>query len=422
MRIVFLTHYFPPEVNAPANRTYEHCREWAAAGHEVHVITCVPSHPAGRPFHGYRKRWYQRETRDGIVVHRVWTYLAANSGVIKRTVNFLSFIPTAVWRAVRLGRGDVMIATSPQFFCAVAGWIAAALTRTPWIFELRDLWPDSIAAVGASRAYMPIRLLERLELRMYRSAAAVVCVSEAFVRNLASRGIDSRKLHFVPNGVDLALWTGGSRERGRRQLAIADDALLVSYIGTIGMAHDVGTILTAASRLKASRPDIRFAIVGDGAELPAVKARIAAEGLTNVTATGLVARQTIPDLLAATDLSLVTLKASDVFKTVLPSKMFESMAASKPIVLSVDGESRRLLERAGAGVAVRPGDGDALLASILSLAGDPDRRMAMGRAGRRFVEREFTRQHWAERYLRLIDDAIVVPARSVSQPARASSL
>jgi len=191
MKILFLSHYFPPEVNAPANRTYEHCREWVKNGHEVHVITCVPSHPLGVPFSGYRTRWYQREMRDGIVVHRVWTSLAANQGVFKRTLNFVSFVPTAVWRAIRLGRFDIIIGTSPQFFCAVATCLTAMLKRTPWIFELRDLWPDSITAVGAARAYMPMRILERIELFMYRHARAVVSVSRSFIENLAGRGIDA---------------------------------------------------------------------------------------------------------------------------------------------------------------------------------------------------------------------------------------
>src|SRR5215208_6589146 len=189
MRILFLSHYFPPEVNAPATRTFDHCREWAAAGHDVHVITCVPSHPAGVAFKGYRPGWYEREQREGITVHRVWTRLAPNAGIVLRTLNFLSFVPTAVWRALRLGPFDIIIGTSPQFFCAVATWIAAALKRTPWIFELRDLWPESIAAVGAARSYMPLRLLEWLELRMYRHARAVVCVSRSFIRNLVTRGI-----------------------------------------------------------------------------------------------------------------------------------------------------------------------------------------------------------------------------------------
>jgi glycosyltransferase involved in cell wall biosynthesis len=403
MRILFFSHYFPPEVNAPANRTYEHCREWVAAGHEVHVITCVPSHPFGVPFSGYRTGWYQKEERDGIVVHRVWTSLAPNKDVMRRTINYLSFVPPAVWRALRLGRFDVFIGTSPQFFCTVATWIAAFLKRTPWVFELRDLWPESIHAVGAARSYMPFKLLERLELLLYSRARSVVCVSEAFMANLAGRGVAADKLSFIPNGVDTATWTAGKRGEGRARLGVGDRETVVSYIGTVGMAHNIGTVLDAARLMAPAHPDIRFVIIGDGAERDALVRRAREEGLHNVTFTGLVPRSEIPDYLAASDISLVTLKPSDLFKTVLPSKMFESMAAVRPIVLAVDGEAKRLLERAGAGVAVAPGDAAALAAALERLAANPDLRRTLGEAGARFVERDFSRRIWAERYLRELD-------------------
>jgi glycosyltransferase involved in cell wall biosynthesis len=403
MRILFFSHYFPPEVNAPASRTYEHCREWVAAGHEVHVITCVPSHPAGVAFRGYRSGWYQQERRDGIVIHRVWTLLAPNKGIVKRTLNYLSFVPPAVWRSLRLGRFDVLVGTSPQFFCAVAAWIAACLGRTPWVFELRDLWPESIHAVGAARAYMPLAMLERLELLMYAQANSVVCVSEAFVRNLVSRGIPAAKLSFVPNGVDTAVWTAGVRATGRAKLGVAERDIVVSYIGTVGMAHDIGTVLDAARLLGRELPRLRFVIIGDGAERESLAARARAEGLDNVTFTGLVPRAEIPDYLAASDVSLVTLKPSDLFKTVLPSKMFESMAAARAIVLAVDGEARRVLERAGAGLAVAPGNAAALADALRQLAADAPLRGALGAAGAAFVEQHFSRRTWAERYLRLLD-------------------
>ena len=403
MRILFFSHYFPPEVNAPASRTYEHCREWVAAGHEVHVITCVPSHPVGVPFRGYRPGWYQQERHDGIVVHRVWTLLAPNKGVVKRTLNYLSFMPPAVWRSLRLGRFDVLIGTSPQFFCAVATWIAASLGRTPWVFELRDLWPESIHAVGAARAYMPLKMLERLELLMYAQARSVVCVSEAFVRNLVSRGVPTSKISFVPNGVDTAMWTAGVRAKGRAKPDAGESDIIVSYIGTVGMAHDIGTVLDAARLLGRERPRLRFVIIGDGAEREALAARARAEGLDNVTFTGLVPRAEIPDYLAASDVSLVTLKPSDLFKTVLPSKMFESMAAARAIVLAVDGEARQVLERAGAGLAVAPGNAAALADAVRRLAADPELRQTLGAAGSRFVERDFSRRTWAHRYLGLLD-------------------
>jgi glycosyltransferase involved in cell wall biosynthesis len=335
-------------------------------------------------------------------VHRVGTYLASNSGVFHRTLNYLSFIPAAVWRATRLGSFDIIVGTSPQFFCAVATWIAASLKRTPWVFELRDLWPESIPAVGAMRASFALRLLERLELRMYRDATAVVCVSESFVRSLTARGVDPGKLHFVPNGIVSSFWQSADRRSERRKLGLAPADVLVSYVGTIGMAHGLSTVLGAARRFQDLAPSVNVLVVGDGAELGALRAAAAADGLTNVRFTGLVPRADVPGILAASDIALVTLKASDVFKSVLPSKMFEAMAARCPIVLAVDGEAKATLERAGAGVAVEPGSVDALTRAVLELAADPEARARMALAAGDFVEREFSRRTWAVKYLSIL--------------------
>jgi glycosyltransferase involved in cell wall biosynthesis len=404
MRILFLTHYFPPEVNAPATRTFEHCREWVEAGHEVHVVTCVPSHPAGVAFGGYRSRWYQYESIAGIHTHRVWTHLAANRGVIRRTLNYLSFVPTALFRSLRLPPPDVVVGTSPQFFCAVAAWMVARLRATPWIFELRDLWPASIAALGVVRSSPALRLLERLELMLYRDAAAVVCVTRTFAEHLAARGIDRRKLHYVPNGIFPEAWRTNDREQARARLGIADSDVLVSYVGTVGMAHGLDTILDAAERLRAEAPAVRFLVAGDGAELATLRQSAARRRLDRVTFTGLLAHERIAGLLAASDVMLVTLKDAPVFRTVLPSKMFEAMAARRPIVLAVDGEARDTLERAGAGVFVPPGDAAALAAAIARLATQPATGAAMGASGAAFVEREFSRRAWAARYLALVGD------------------
>lgn len=405
MRILFLSHYFPPEVNAPANRTSEHCRQWAAAGHEVHVVTGVPSHPAGIPFAGYKRGWHQQEQIDGVHVHRVWTHLAPNRGVIRRTLNYLSFVPTAVFRAWRLGRFDVIVATSPQFFCVVAGRIAAAPRRTPWVFELRDLWPESIHAVGALRPSLALRLLESLELRLYAHASAVVCVTQSFVSNLERRGVDGRKLRYVPNGIAPDFWASGSRDAGRARLGVRPGEIAVTYTGTIGMAHGLETVLHAARLLETSLPHVRFFVVGDGAELAHLKARATESGQSNVTFTGQQPRGGIADILAASDISLVTLKPAETFKAVLPSKMFEAMAAGKPIVLAVEGEARELVERADAGLPVPPGDAVALARAVAQLAQRPGLREQLGRSGCAFVAREFNRAIWADRYLDILADA-----------------
>ena len=158
-------------------------------------------------------------------------------------MNYLSFVPTAVWRAWRLGRFDVAVGTSPQFFCAVATWLYTRVRRTPWVFELRDLWPESIPAVGAMKRSLALRLLERLELRMYRDATAIVCLTEAFIRTLRARGIEAAKLHWIPNGIEPSFWQAADRDAARAELGVRDDDVLASYVGTIGMAHGLGTLI-----------------------------------------------------------------------------------------------------------------------------------------------------------------------------------
>jgi glycosyltransferase involved in cell wall biosynthesis len=341
---------------------------------------------------------------DGIHVHRVWTFLAANRGIVARTINYLSFAVSATWRAWRLGTFDVAIGTSPQFFCAVATWMATRLRPMPWVFEVRDLWPESIAALGAlKQRSIPMRVLERLELRMYRDATAVACLTRSFIRVLAARGIDETKLHFVPNGIIPESWSGQDRGSARLEVGAADDTVLVSYVGTTGMAHGLGTVLDAASCLLTSAPNVQLLIVGDGAELETLRALAASRQLTNLRFTGLVPRARIPALLAASDVMLVTLRPSDVFKTVLPSKMFEAMAAARPIVLGVQGEARDTLLEAGAGIAVPPGDAAALADAVCRLARNRAMRDAMGQSGAAFVRREYHRRVWARRYLELLE-------------------
>lgn len=403
MRILFLTHYFPPEVNAPANRTFEHCRAWASQGHEVHVITGFPSHPRGEIYPGHRLRWYVREHAAGVHVHRVWTVLGANRGVVRRTLNYLSYVPTAVWRAVRLGRFDVIVATSPQFFCAVAGWLAAVLKRTPWVFELRDLWPESIAAVGAIRAPWILRTLERLELHMYRHAAGVISVTRSFIDNLERRGIARSHVTYIPNGIEPGSWQSDVDPTGwRERLGIPSNALVAGYMGTVGMAHGIGTILEAAERLRGASPPVWFLIVGEGAERESLGAEARRRGLDNIVFTGQVERPLIPVLMRVADIALVLLKDSPLFQTVLPSKLFEALAAGRPVILGVAGEAQRVLNESQAGIAIRPEDAAALAAGVRELGADPARRARMGAAGRSYVAREFDRATWAKTFLSML--------------------
>jgi len=397
VRILFLADNFPPETNAPAARTFDHTRVWARVGHAVTVVTCAPNFPTGRVHDGYRNALRSVETIDGVRVVRVWSYVAPNRGTVRRSLDYLSFSPGAVAAAVVERRPDVVVGTSPQFFTAVAANAAGALLRRPWVFELRDLWPASIRAVGAAGDGPAMRALEALERHLYRRAARIVCVTEPFRRVLAERGVDEGKIDVVPNGVDLEMFAGDSGDRSvvRRGLGIGDDEFLAAYVGTIGMAHRLETVLEAA-RLAAGSP-VRFLIVGEGAERERIAS--AAAGLSNVILLRGQPRERVPALLAASDASLVLLRRSPLFKTVVPSKIFEAMAMRRPVVLGVEGESARIIQRTESGVAFEPESAPALLEAIERLRSDRSLAARLGENGRRAAEREFDRVASAHRML-----------------------
>lgn len=372
MRILFLTDNFPPEVNAPASRTFEHCREWVRAGHQVTVITGAPNFPKGKLFPGYRNRLWQRETLEGIEVVRVWTYITANAGFARRTLDYLSFMVTSFLAGLFQHRPDVIIGTSPQFFTNCAAWMLSVFRRRPFVFELRDLWPESIKTVGAMQDSMALRLLERLELFLYRRAAAVVAVTESFRRNLVSRGIDPQKIAVVLNGVDLSRFQPLARDPElAERLGLAGN-FVPGYIGTHGMAHALETLLEAAARIRAlpEGANVRFVLLGDGARKQALQEIAASRGLDNVLFLDTVTKADVPRYWSLLDASIIHLRQADNFTQVIPSKLFEGMGMGIPVLHGVAGESAEIVEREGVGLVFEPENAEALCDSLLRLQRD----------------------------------------------------
>src|SRR3954471_11795058 len=237
VRILFLTDNFPPETNAPATRTFEHTRRWVRAGAHVRVITTAPNFPAGKIFVGYRNRLLHRELLDGVDTLRVWTYITANEGLARRTLDYMSFMVSGFLAGLFSQRADVIVCTSPQFFTACAAYVLSRFKRTPFVFELRDLWPDSILAVGAMGNSAALRALKRLEYFLYRKAALIVSVTHSFKEVLSSNGIPSHKITVVPNGADLIGFTPGPKPPELLERHGLHGKFIAAYIGTIGMAH-----------------------------------------------------------------------------------------------------------------------------------------------------------------------------------------
>ncbi len=372
MHILFLTDNFPPEVNAPASRTFEHCREWVRAGHRVTVVTGAPNFPKGKVFDGYRNALWQAEDMDGIRVIRVWTYITANEGFVRRILDYQSFMVAAVLAAPFIRGVDVVLGTSPQLFTTCAAYAVSRLKRIPFVFELRDLWPESIRAVGAIGNSHVLDMLEWLELFLYRKAARIVSVTQSFKRNLAGRGIDANKIAVVTNGVDVSRFKPQPRDADLENELGFKDKFVAGYIGTHGLAHSLETLLEAARRLQDDPVgrDIRLLFLGDGANKERLKAQAKTMGLSNVVFIDSVPKDQVVRYWSLLDVSIIHLKKTDLFTTVIPSKLFECMGMGIPVLHGVAGESAEIVEREGCGQVFEPENVEALCAGLLALKSD----------------------------------------------------
>jgi glycosyltransferase involved in cell wall biosynthesis len=404
MRILFFSHYFPPEGNAPASRTHANAKRWVAAGHEVTVITCAPNCPEGKVYQGYKNRLLSRETVDGIQVRRVWTLIAANEGTLLRTANYLSYMFSAALYSLVVRRPDVMIATSPQFFCGWAGAISSVLRRVPFILEIRDIWPESIVAVGAIRKSPAIRILEWMEHLMYAAAERVVTVGDGYRKRLLERGVPDAKISVVMNGVDRELFRARECPASFRRTWQIENKFVCSYIGTIGMACGLDVVLEAAGELKRRGVrDVVFMLVGDGASRKNLQSRAQAEGLDNVIFTGRQPKEAMPDFLSASDVCLVHLRKTELFTSVMPSKIFEAAGMGKPIINGVGGFAAEFITKAGAGINIEPENSSQLVHALLEMKDNPSVSVAYGKAGHDYVIKNFDRDKLAGEYLAMIE-------------------
>lgn len=364
MKILFLTENYPPETNAAATRVYERACYWVRDGHEVTVITQAPNFPFGHLYEGYRNKWRQVENIEGIRVVRVKTFIAANEGVALRTLDFVSYMFTAVLFGLFEHRPNVVVSTSPQFFAAVGGWLISAIRRIPFVFELGDLWPASIVAVGAMKPSILTYLLEKLELFLYNRSAVVVALTHAFKKNLMDRAINGNKIAVVTNGVDLPRYQPQSKDLTLSEDWDLKDKLVFGYVGTHGMAHGLENILEAASRL-IHRKDVVFLFAGAGAARNDLIKEANERKLANVIFIPSQPKDCMPAIWSLCDVALVHLKDTPVFTEVIPSKIFEAMGMGLPILIAAPlGEATDIVDRAGAGVVVAPENPNALVSAV----------------------------------------------------------
>lgn len=397
MKILFLTDNFPPEVNAPATRTYEHCKKWVEQGVDVTVITCFPNFPKGKVFDGYKNKLYQKETIDGIKVIRVWSFIAANAGTFKRILDYISYAFMAFWFGL-FQKTDKIVATSPQFFTAVSGYALSLFKRKPWIMEVRDLWPESIRAVGAINNEKLLNRLEKLELFLYKKAEKVIVVTQSFKENISARGINPNKIHIIYNGIDPNK-VNAINVKVDSRLEALKEKFLVGYIGTHGLAHKLDFILNSAKEI--NDPDIHFILIGDGAEKKKLQELYKELNLTNVTLFDSVSKESIMSYINTLDVALVNLKKSDTFKTVIPSKIFENAALQKPILLGVQGETEGIIKKYKAGVCYVPENKEDFINALTLLKND-EKLYGSCKEGCLNLVKDFDRNILADQMLTLI--------------------
>lgn len=394
-------------MGAPSARVSELSRHWAQGGHDVTVLTGFPNHPDGVVRPEYQKRFRRgifREKIDGVEVVRTWLLPLPNRRAHERMLNYGSFCMSAAIAGSFLARPDIVIATSPQLLVGLAGWWVAKVKRAPFVLEIRDLWPESLAAVGVGAENSRLhRALARIARFLYRAADHIVVVTPAFrERLIADWQVPSEKISVVQNGVETHLFSPQPKDANVVGELNARGKFVVSYIGTLGLAHGLETLIAAAEQLQNSAPEVLFVVVGDGAERERILKRAELKKLTNIRFVPPQPRERIPAYISASDACLVLLRKSAVFQTVIPTKMLEFMSCARPVILGVDGQARSILEASCGGMYVTPEDPGALCQAILQLAARPEWSEQLGRNGREYIVNHLSRQRTADDYLKVL--------------------
>lgn len=372
MHILFLTDNFIPEVNAPASRTYDHCLEWTKQGHKVTVVTCAPNFPYGKVYEGYKNNIWSKEIISGITVVRVWSYIAPNSGKYKRIVDYLSYMVSSLFFSLFIKKVDIVIGTSPQFFTVCSSYLVSKLKNIPWVFELRDIWPESVGTVEIMSRNIFIKILEKIEIFLYKKADLIIPVTYSFREYLLSKGISQNKIKVITNGINMEMFTPQKKDSNLIRKYCLEDKIVIGYIGTLGLAHGLEVIIDTATEIEKKIDDNKymFIFLGDGANKLQLQRIAKNRGLKNVIFIDTVEKKNVVKYWSILDATIIHLRRKDLFKKVIPSKIFESIGMSIPILLGVDGEASEIVNNNKIGISFEPENHKLLRESILQMFSD----------------------------------------------------
>jgi glycosyltransferase involved in cell wall biosynthesis len=401
MNVLLIHQAFVSGDEAGGTRHFELGQRLSARGDHMTVVSSQVSYLTGRPVDarrfGWRRGLFYREQVNGLTVMRAYSPAVLHKGFAWRLAAFVVFALNSVFAGLRAGPVDVVMGTTPPIFQAVSAWLVSRLRRKPFLLEIRDLWPEFAIEMGVLTNPILKRLSRWLERFLYRHADHLLVNSPAYRDYLKRKGVPETKISFVPNGVDVTMFDPSARGEAIRRRFDLDGTLVAVYAGAHGPANDLDTILDAADLVR-DQDQIRFLLVGDGKERGRLQAETARRGLTNVIFTGALPKSQMPDVLAAADVCLATLKNIPMFTTTYPNKVFDYMAAGRPTVLAIGGVIRAVVEEAEGGCFVPPGDARAMADAIRHLADHPQERRSMGASARRFVEERFDRDDQAEEF------------------------
>ncbi|WP_342433481.1 glycosyltransferase family 4 protein [Neobacillus sp. FSL H8-0543] len=404
MKIVVISHFFPPEIGAPSARLYEMARHWVELGNEVHVVTCFPNHPTGVIPDKYKGLKYKYEQMDGIHVHRNYVYATPNKGFIKKTLGHISFMFSSVLISMKkIKRPDVIITSSPTFFSIFSGYWYSLIKRAPFVLEIRDLWPAAMIELGVMKKGVITNILEKMELFFYRKSKRLIMVTKSFKENVVSRGIDGSKVHVITNGVNQEMFYPREKSISIIDKYNLENKFVISYVGAHGISQNLSTILEVANSLK-EYMDIHFLFIGEGAEKDKLKNIASGQGISNVTFIDSQPKEVIPEFYNTSDICLIPLKNIELFKTFIPSKMFEIMACGVPIVASLEGEAADILNESKAAEVVKPDNPEEIMHAIIKIKNDKVLYERLKEKGPAFVEQNYSRKNLAKEYLEIISE------------------
>lgn len=398
LKILYISQYFPPEIGATQTRAYEMTQNLASMGHEITVLTEFPNHPTGIIPKQYRYRFFKKEKMGLVNVLRLWVYANPKKTFMTRMLFYLTFMCNVILIGIFLqNKFDIIYATSPPLFVSVSGYVLALLKSTRFVFEVRDLWPQSAIVLGELNNRYLIKLARKVEFFLYKRADKIVAVTRGIYKNLIQRKIPPKKIELIINGANTDLYFPAAKDsKIRGNWKVKPSTFVIGYTGLHGLIHGLDCVIEAA-RLLQHEQDIFFVFIGDGVKKQNIIDLAHEYNLQNVLFMKAQPEDKLPRYIQSCDVGLATTKKIDLCKGTLPVKMFTYMACAKPVLLCVDGEARELLKESEAGLYVEPENAAALAQAILKLKSDPYLCQMMGNKGRKFVEKNYSRKQLAKK-------------------------